>query len=133
MTNRALAMPDYVAQLIRMPLARMRLTPSEAEDDIVSCSLVYENGTVLSLLVMCIGKRGWFREKPMLAVSIIELNDDTGTVKVHSSETTDVPTDSSDLPFTLRLTAMVRAMAWTVASVSGMGECVSLPGRERFA
>lgn len=25
MTNRALAMPEYVAQLIRMPLARMKL------------------------------------------------------------------------------------------------------------
>jgi hypothetical protein len=75
MTNRALAMPEYVARLIRMPLTRMELEPSKAEDDIISCSLLYENGAVLSLVVLCIAKRGWFREKPMLAVSIVELDD----------------------------------------------------------
>jgi hypothetical protein len=54
MINRALAMPEYVARLIRMPLARMKPEPSEAGDDIVSCSLIYENGAALSLVVMCI-------------------------------------------------------------------------------
>lgn len=128
MTNRALAMPEYVAQLIRLPLARMKLEP-DAKDDIVSCSLVYENGVVLSLVVVCVAKRGWFREKPMLIVSIIELDDNTRAVQVHSRETMAVPTDPDDLPFVLRFTSMVRAMAWTVAGTSNMGECVSLPGR----
>lgn len=129
MTNRALAMPEYVAQLVRMPLTRMKLGPSEAVDDIVSCSLVYENGTVLSLVVMCIAKRGWFRETPMLLVSIVELDDNTRVVQVHSRETMAVPTDPDDVPFVLRFTAMVRAMAWTLAATSNIGECVSLPGR----
>jgi hypothetical protein len=129
MTTRALAMPEYVAQLIRLPLARMKLEPSEAEDDIVSCSLLYANGTVLSLVVMCIAKRGWFREKPMLVVSIVELDANTRAVQVHSRETMAVPTDPNDVPFMIRFVAMVRASAWTVAAISSMGECVSLPGR----
>jgi hypothetical protein len=54
MNNRALAMPEYVARLIRLPLLRMKLEPSEVEDDIVSCSMLYENGAVLSLVAMCI-------------------------------------------------------------------------------
>jgi hypothetical protein len=129
MTTRALAMPEYVAQLIRLPLARMKLEPSEAEDDIVSCSLLYENGSVLSLVVMCIAKRGWFREKPMLVVSIVALDETTRAVQVHSSETIAVPTDANDVLFMIRLVAMVRASAWTVAATSNMGECLSLPGR----
>lgn len=128
MTNRALAMPEYVAQLIRLPLTRMKLEP-EAEDDIVNCSLVYENGAVLSLVVMCIAKRGWFSKTPMLIVSIVELDDKTRSVQIRSRETMAVPTDPDDLTFVLRFTAMVRAMAWTLAATSDMGECVSLPGR----
>lgn len=131
MTNRALAMPEYVAQLIRMPLARMKLEPSEAEDDIVRCSLTYENGAVLSLVVMCIARRGWFRDRPLLVVSIVELDDNTRAVQVHSRETMAVPTAPDDLPFVLRLTSLVRAMAWTLAVTSDMGECVSLPGRPK--
>jgi len=131
MTNRALAMPEYVAQLIRMPLARMKLGPSEAEDDIVSCSLAYENGTVLSLVVMCIAKRGWFREKPLLVVSIVALDDNTRAVQVHSRETMAVPAEPDDMQFVLRFTSMVRAMAWTLAATGNVGECVSLPGRPR--
>ena len=129
MTNRALAMPQYVAQLIRLSLIRMKLEPSEAEDDIVSCSLAYENGTALSLVVMCVAKRGWFREKPVLTVSIIELDDNTRAVQVHSRETMDVPTGPDDLPFVLRFSSMVRAMALTLAATSNLGECVSLPGK----
>jgi hypothetical protein len=128
MTTRALAMPEYVAELIRMPLARMKLEPSEAEDDIVSCSLTYENGAVLSLVVMCIAKRGWFRETPLLVVSIVELDDNTRAVQVHSRETMAVPTGPDDLLFVLRFSSMVRAMAWTLAATSDVGECVSLPG-----
>jgi hypothetical protein len=129
MKPRALAMPAYVAQLIRMPLARMELEPSEAEEDIVSCALHYENGTVLSLVVMCIAKRGWFRETPMLVVSIVGLESNTGAVQVHSRETMAVPADPDDVQFVLSFTAMVRAMAWTVAATNNIGECVSLPGK----
>ena len=129
MTTRALAMPEYIAQLIRLPLVRMRLQPSEAEEDVINCSLLYENGTVLSLVAICIAKRGWFRERPLLVVSIVKLDDNTRAVQVYYKETMAVPTDPDDVPFTLRFTAMVRAMAWTVAATSNMGECVSLPGR----
>ena len=131
MTNRALAMPEYVAQLIRMPLVRMKLEPSEAEDDIVRCSLAYENGAVLSLVVMCIAKRGWFRDKPLLVVSIVKLDINTRAVQVHSRETMAVPTSPDDLPFVFRFTSLVRAMAWTLAAISDMGECVSFPGRPK--
>ena len=57
MKTRALAMPQYVANAVRMPLVRMGLQPSEAQDDLVSCPLEYEDGTVLSLILMCIAKR----------------------------------------------------------------------------
>jgi hypothetical protein len=126
MTNRALAMPDYVAQLIRLP--RMGLEPSEATDDIVTCPLLYEDGTVLSLVVMCIAKRGWFnREKPALAISIVALSEATRAARVYLSETVAVPTDDSDLPFMLRFVAMVKAMIWTHAATGNMGECKSFP------
>lgn len=43
MKTRALAMPEYVAELVRLPLARMGLEPNEAKDDIVTCPLAYED------------------------------------------------------------------------------------------
>jgi hypothetical protein len=131
MKVRALAMPDYVANLVRLPLVRMELEPSEATNDAVLCSLLYENGTVLTLVVMCIARSGWFREKPMIVVSIVEMNDNAKIVRVHARENMAIPTDPHDMPFVLRLTAMVRAMAWTLAATSNMGECKSLPGRKR--
>jgi hypothetical protein len=130
MTTHALAMPDYVAQLIRMPLARMGMEPSEVQDDIIMCPLLYEDGTVLSLVTMCIGKPGWFkRVKPMLAVSIVTLDDKTRVVRVYSSETIAVPTGPIDLQFMLRFVAMVRASAWTVGTSGDMGECISVSER----
>ena len=129
MTIRALAMPEYVAQLVWMPLVRMKLEPTGGDDDIVTCSLVYENGAVLSLVVMCVAKRGWFREKPAITVSIVGLDDSTRAAQIHSRETIDVPTGPDDLPFVLRFSSLVRAMAWTLAATSDLGECVSLPGR----
>jgi hypothetical protein len=105
------------------------LEPSEAEDDIVKCSLAYENGTVTSLVVMCIAKRGWIKNKPLLVVSIVELDSSMRVVRIYSSEAIGVPTGPDDLPFALRFSALVRAMAWTVTATSTLGECVSLPGR----
>ena len=125
MTNRPLAMPDYVARLVRMPLAQMNLEPSDLEDDIVSCSLLYESGDVLSLVVMCIAKRGWFRDKPMLVVSAVTMEGTPRTVKVHFRETMDLPTSPSDLLFTTRLSAKVRAIAWTISATSNMGKCLA--------
>lgn len=62
MTNRALAMPAYIADLVRMPLARLGLDPSDADDDVVTCLLTYEDGSELTVVVMCVGQRGWFRD-----------------------------------------------------------------------
>lgn len=129
MTNRALTMPAYIARLITMPLKRMGLQPSEAQDDLISCPLQYEDGTVLSLVVMCIAKRRWFREKPALVISAVTLEGSPRTVTVHLSETMDAPIGPDDLPFAVRLSAKVRAIAWTIAATGAMGECVSLPGR----
>jgi hypothetical protein len=128
MTTRALAMPEYVEKLISVQLTLIGLQP-ETQDDVTVCPLMYEDGSTLSLVTMCIGQRGWFREKPMLVVSIVELDQNTGTVQVYSSETIAVPTDTNDVLFMIRLVAMVRASAWTVAETSNMGECVNLPGR----
>jgi hypothetical protein len=122
-------MPDYVAQLIGRPLARLGLEPSEAHDDLVSCPLMYEDGTVLSLAIMCIASRGWFgRETAMLVVSFVALDSHTRVVRTYSCETMAVPTGPGDLPFIVRLSSKVRAIAWSVAATSNMGECVSIPG-----
>jgi hypothetical protein len=129
MKTRALAMPNYVAELVRLPLVRMDLEPSEAEDDLVTCPLLFEDGTVLSLVVMCVAKRGWFREKAVLIVSVVSLDENSRAVQVYMRDTMDVPSGPSDLPFAIKLSAKVRAIAWSLAATSNMGECVSLPGR----
>lgn len=129
MTDRVLTMPKYVARLITMPLERMGLQPSESQDDLISCPLRYEDGSVLSLVVMCIAKRGWFRETPALVISAVTLEGSPRTAMVHFRDTMDYPTGPDDLPFAVRISTKIRAIAWTIAATGDMGECLSLPGR----
>ena len=130
MKPQVLAMPDDIATLVRIPLARLGLDPSDVTDDMVMCSLDYEDGTVVSMIVMCTAERGWFnRIKPVISLSFAELDANTRVVKVHFNETIPVPTGPSDLQFLVRFAAKVRATAWALAVTGGMGECLSLPGR----
>jgi hypothetical protein len=39
-------MPEYVAQLITLPLQRMGLQPSDAQDDLIRVPLQYEDGAL---------------------------------------------------------------------------------------
>jgi hypothetical protein len=130
MTTRALAMPAYVAELVRLPLARLGLDASSAEEDMITCPVSYENGSTLSVVILCVAKRGWFnREKTMLLVSFVELDASTRVVQTFSNELMAIPTGQSDLLFTVRLAAKIRATAWSLAATTGMGECLDLPGR----
>ena len=129
MTNRALAMPEYVARLVNVQLASIGLQPT-MQDDMTICPLMYEDGSALSLITMCIAKRGWFKEKAMLVVSIVELNQATRVVQVYFKELITVPVDDSDVTFLLRYGTMVKAMLVTHAKVSNMGKLVNLRRRE---
>lgn len=132
MNSRALAMPEYVAELVRLTLVRLSLHPEPLQDDMVTCSLSYENGTVISLVVMCVAERRWFRERPAVLVSFVELDQDTRATKVYHTETLTAPTGPGDFPFILHLATKVRARAWTLAVTAGLGECLDLPGRHNF-
>lgn len=128
MTKRVLAMPDYVTRLIKLQLVGMGLQP-DAEADAITCPLVYEDGSILSLVILCVAKRKWLLERPTLLISIASLDQRTRATEVYFRETTAIPTSASDLHFTIRLAAKIRAMAWSLATTGKMGECTSLPGR----
>ncbi|TIM12657.1 MAG: hypothetical protein E5Y67_21685 [Mesorhizobium sp.] len=87
MTTHALAMPDYVAALITLSINRMGLETSTGEDDVISAPIAYQDGTKLSIVVMCIAQRGWFRFKPVLLVSLAQLDENTRAVDVHFRDT----------------------------------------------
>jgi hypothetical protein len=125
MTDRALAMPEYVAKLTNMSLCLIGLQPA-MQDDITICPLVYEDGSELSLITMCIAKRGWFRETPMVAISLVELDEHTRAVQVYFRQLITVPVDDSDVPFLMRYGAMVKSMLATHAKISNMGKLVNL-------
>jgi hypothetical protein len=129
MTSRALAMPEHVAALTNMSLTLIGLLPI-MQDDMTVCPLVYEDGTALSLITMCVAKRSWFREKPMLLLSIVQLDQDTGVVQVYFKRLMAVPVDDNDIPFTLRYSSMIKAMLVTHAKVSNSGKLINLQRRE---
>jgi hypothetical protein len=123
-------MPQYVFDLIKLQLCRMGLELEEPRNDLVGYPIMYENGTVLVLLIMCISERGWFnQEKPMIVVSIASVDDNTRAVKAYTRETIAVPTTPNDVGFMIRIAALIRASAWSIASSAGIGECVTFPGR----
>lgn len=129
MTNRALAMPEYVKTLISVQLTLIGLQP-ETQDDVTACPLMYEDGSALTLVTMCVAKRGWFRETPMLVVSIVELDENTRAVQVYFRELMAAPIDDSDIPFVMRYATMVKSMLVTHAKSSNMGKLTNLRRRE---
>lgn len=126
MTNRKMPMPGYVADLIHMPLTRMGLLPVRGDSAIV-CPLSYEDGTDLVMAFACISKRRWFRERPVLLVSLAQVHHDTGAISTHTRNTINCPTGPHDLEFIALLPKLVSIIAWTHAARGGMGECVDLP------
>ena len=129
MKHRALAMPEYVAKLTSLSLSLIGLQP-ETNEDVIICPLIYEDGSVLSLITVCVAKRGWFKETPMLALSLAQLDEDTRAVTVYFKQLMTVPSDDSDLPCMLRYSAMVEAMLETHAKLGEMGKLLNLQRRE---
>lgn len=129
MKQQALAIPLFVAALVRTQLQSMRLLPNDVTDDMILCRLDYEHGSA-SIIVMYTTEQRWFRRtKPVVSLSLVEQDSQTRAVKVHFNETTPIPSGPNDLQFSLRLAVKIRAMAWALAATTNMGECVSLPGR----
>lgn len=119
-------MPSYIADLIHMPLTRMGLDPFRG-DDMITCSLMYEDGTELGAAFMCVSQRRWFRQRMVLMVSLVHVDHDTGAVTVHTRNTVECPTGPHDLEFVLLVPKLVSVIAWTQAARGTMGECLDLP------
>ena len=132
MRQQALAIPLFVAVLVRTQLQSMGLMPDDVTDDMILCRLDYEQGSV-SIIVMYTTEHRWFRRaKPVVSLSLVEQDENTRAVKVHFNETMPIPSGSSDLQFSLRFAAKIKAMAWALAATTNLGECASLPGRPQF-
>ncbi|TIQ28738.1 MAG: hypothetical protein E5X48_31000 [Mesorhizobium sp.] len=131
MTNTALVMPDYVAELVKLCLTQLGLNPSDEHKDVITGPLRYQDGTELSVVVMCMAQKGWFREKPMVSVAIAKLDASMRATDIYLREVMPVPYGPSDLQFLLALNTNIRAMAWTVAATAGLGECLEPPRSPR--
>lgn len=127
MTNTALVMPDYVTELVKLCLTQLGLNPSDEYKDVITAPLRYQDGTELSVVIMCMAQKGWFREKPMVSVAIAKLDASMRATDIYLREIMPVPYGPSDLRFLLTLNTKIRAMAWTVAATAGMGACSELP------
>lgn len=132
MTIKALQMPTEVAALINLPLLGLGLEVDDETEDMVGCSLLYEDGTEISLLILYVSERKWFRERKALVISFVTLGSDSRVTKVFHRETIAVPNGPHDVRFMFYLSSRVRAVAWTLAVIGGMGECVDLPRRQQF-
>lgn len=128
MTTRVLVMPSYVNELVKMPLVRLGLNPSDAENDIVTCPLRFENGTKLSLVIICAAEKGWFREKPVVWVSVAELDSNTRASKVYSRDSITYPSSPNDVLFTHKLSVKVRATVWSLVAIPEVGRCIDIQG-----
>jgi len=124
---RELPMPNYVADLIKMPLGRMGLKQVMDGGDSLSYSLTYADGSELAVIFMCIAERRWFWERIVLLVSLIGMDPGTKVVTVYRRNTLQPPQGASDIGFAIRVSKLVRVMAWIHAENGGMGDCVDLP------
>ncbi|MGO4638973.1 hypothetical protein AB4Z43_11095 [Mesorhizobium sp. 2RAF45] len=126
MTNTALVMPDYVAELVKLCVTQLGLNLSDEHKDVITAPLRYQDGTELSVVIMCMAQKGWFREKPMVSVAIAKLDASMRATDIYLREVMPVPYGPSDLQFLLALNTNIRAMAWTIAATAGLGECLEL-------
>ena len=130
MKTRPLVMPEYVTELLKLTLVRLELHTADTGEDAVTVPLRYEDGTELSVVILCVAQHRWLRrEQPMILLSVVELDSNTQAVQVFARELMPVPSGPDDFPFMVRLSAKIRATAWSIAATSGFGECMSLPGR----
>lgn len=131
MTNSALVMPDYVAELVKLCVTQLGLNPSDEHKDVITAPLRYQDGTELSVVIMCMAQKGWFREKPMVSVAIAKLEASMRATDIYLREVMPVPYGPSDLQFLLALNTNIRVMAWTIVASAGLGEFLELPRSSR--
>src|SRR5690349_21460696 len=99
MTSTALVMPHYIAELIELCLTRLGLNASAEHKDIITAPLRYEDGTELSVVIMCMTQKGWFRQKPMVSVAIAKMDVGMRATEFYIWEMMPVPDGPSDLQF----------------------------------
>ena len=132
MNTRPLSMPEFITELLALTLVRLGLPAPDTGEDAVTVPLKYEDGTELSVVILCAARHRWLRrERPMILLSVAELDSSTRAVQVFARELMPVPYGPGDFPFMVQLAAKIRAIAWSIAATSGHGECVSLPGRPK--
>lgn len=133
MTTRALAMPPAMVDLIRLPFLQMGLQPIYEGDDMVLCPLHYEDGTEVHVVVMCVRQsRLLLPDKQYASVAFAVLGEGMEIRTMLHKDRLPIPKGTHDLQFVLKLSTMVRATAWTIADIAGMGDCIELPIRENF-
>lgn len=127
MSNRALAMPAYISDMIEFSLSQIGLQSAAYDEDIRGCKLHYENGLTLQAIVMCTVKRRWrLFDVPVVTLSIVELENPMRVVKVHFIDEIAFPYRPNDLVFSVRLASILKASAWALAATLGAGECIGL-------
>lgn len=130
MKDGLLPLPDYVGELIELPLIKLGLAPISVEHDMVRCEIRYGNGTRLTLVLMCVAQAKFvFFTSRKLLISFATLGANGRLDTMYYKDTMGLPTRPNDLEFSLQLSFKIRAMAWTIASLGELGECISLPGR----
>lgn len=130
MTSRPMDMAGYVSDLVELTFNRLGLVITDKTEQAVAAPLRYENGAELMVVVQYRARQRWFRSDELKAlVSIATPSHGTTPLRVHDQDTLQGPDGPDDVLFMARLSVKIRAMAWTLAVVCDVGECLSLPGR----
>lgn len=127
-------MPEYVYDLVKLPLMRLGLSPARTEQDTVVCQLRYDNDAELLLVVKYTTERSWLGwQKQRLHVSIVDPAAVIGQAPALMSDQMVSPSSPSDLPFTAKLSAKVLATVWALAATGRTSECSNLPKRPEWS
>ena len=120
---RTLQMPTGMSDLIQFALEPLQLSEFIIAEDVLTYRLRYENGQLLTLVILFVEERHMLLFfKAVISFAIVDMDDEGRNRATYLRRSIERPSGPNDMEFCTRLVAQVAAMKRAVADDLGAGE-----------
>ena len=120
---RTLQMPTGMSELIQFALEPLQLSEFIMAEDVLTYRLHYENGQVLTLVILFVEERHLLLfSKAVISFAIVDMDDEGRNRATYLRRSIQRPRGPHDMEFCTHLMARVFAMTCTVEDDVGAGE-----------
>lgn len=118
---------DELSDLLALPFLLLKLEPQTNDRNLVRCPLHFEDGSVVHVVLMyTTKKRLLLGTKERISVAFAVLDQGSSVQSVFHRSELPVPIGNHDVRFCIKLSALIRAVAWRLYQTTDMGRCTEL-------